>query len=207
MVDGTQISVDELLLSQRESGLRATLEAIDSDESRVKVTPYMANLGCLCSIALNVPKAAIEALVKTSATHDCCGKLLSVVEVIFADKAYADAFSQLIKVQAVGGGSRPSAIQESPDPHSPVAPPSGSQSIWSELAYETSRERGPMRVDDPHRQECLNACTAEVERSLKECFYSGAGSLNWCLCVAKNTLGACRADCTGRRHVPTYCIE
>lgn len=99
-MDEKAISVDDLLSQQSglQPGFRATVK-IDSDD-RVKVTPVTAGLGCACPYAVTVDKAAIEGVVPTGDTRDCCGERLLVVEVAFADETVADIFRQLSEASA-----------------------------------------------------------------------------------------------------------
>ena len=99
-MDKKTISVDDLLSQQNglQPGFRATVKT-DSDD-RVKVTPVTAGLGCTCPYAVTVDKAAIEGVVPTGDTHDCCGERLLVVEVAFVNDTVADIFRQLSEASA-----------------------------------------------------------------------------------------------------------
>lgn len=99
-MDKKTISVDDLLSQQNglQPGFRATVKT-DSDD-RVKVTPVTAGLGCSCPYAVTVDKAAIEGVVPTGDTHDCCGERLLVVEVAFVNETVADIFRQLSEASA-----------------------------------------------------------------------------------------------------------
>jgi hypothetical protein len=91
-----RLSLDELLVRQQSSS-RATVEEIKDDRSRVKVTPWVLGSGCLCHLAMTVPRSAIESVVLTGDTHFCCGKILQVVEIEFAEGAalsVSEIFSQ-----------------------------------------------------------------------------------------------------------------
>jgi hypothetical protein len=93
-----KISLDQLLQRQeKSSALRATIESIDGNNDVVKITPYVANVGCLCSFAINIPKKFIKTVSPTGENHICCGKQLIVVSIEFTDdgKAYSDIMSQL----------------------------------------------------------------------------------------------------------------
>lgn len=95
---GKPLSVDDLLSQQDvQPLLRATVESTD-DPLVVKLTPYVPDVGCLCSGALLIPKAAIENVIPTGEAHICCGKQLSVVEINFVKHAsipVADVLEQL----------------------------------------------------------------------------------------------------------------
>jgi hypothetical protein len=97
MTDET-ITLDELLGQQEASSDQppvVTIEALPDDDDRVKVTPYVPGVGCLCSRALNVPKASIARIEPTGDHHDCCGHRLLVVRVSFSDETWADALQQV----------------------------------------------------------------------------------------------------------------
>jgi hypothetical protein len=78
-----RISIDELLNEQSNPSLQATVEKIEGNEDLVKVTPWTASGGCLCHLAINIPKASLEGATATGNTHVCCGKSLRVVELHF----------------------------------------------------------------------------------------------------------------------------
>jgi hypothetical protein len=106
---GEKLSVDELLANQEKQGaFRATIEAIPDDTERVKVTPFISGLGCLCDQALNIKKDQIESISTTDDVHICCGKRLLVVEVSFKDTTVADLFQQVSNPARLGAmpGSR-----------------------------------------------------------------------------------------------------
>lgn len=97
MTDET-ISLDDLLGQQEDSGDQppvVTIEALPDDDERVKVTPYVPGVGCLCSRALNVPKASIARIEPTGDHHDCCGHRLLVVRVSFSDDTLTDVLQQV----------------------------------------------------------------------------------------------------------------
>ena len=100
-------SVDELLARQSEPAkLLVTVEAVESNETLVLVTPYVAGLGCQCSHALKVKKQAIEWLAATDEVHECCGKRLIVTEIGFADATLTDVVSQLAQAARETGRRR-----------------------------------------------------------------------------------------------------
>lgn len=88
----------EFLLEQDRQTLLATVEAVESDASKCKLTPWVENAGCQCSAALVIPKAFIKSVRKTENKHHCCGKTLTVVEVTFSKGAslpLSEVFSQV----------------------------------------------------------------------------------------------------------------
>jgi hypothetical protein len=78
-----KISVDDLLTSQSKSSFSATVEAVEGQPDLVKITPWTAAAGCLCHLAVNIPKASLAGVTPTGDTHVCCGKNLKVVELHF----------------------------------------------------------------------------------------------------------------------------
>jgi hypothetical protein len=110
MVDKKPYSLDEHLALQAATtqAFLATVEAESND--LVKVTPWNAEQGCLCTFAFTVPKTEIKELTPTGDIHACCGKRLSVVEVAF-NEGYtnvAAVVSQQLKNKVAvthGGGS------------------------------------------------------------------------------------------------------
>ena len=99
-----EVSVDEFLkASESRSGWLATVEAVDGDDSVVRVSPVMKGGGCACSAAMRVPKSAIAGLRRTAETHTCCGRVHDLVEVRFKSDAtisYRDLFEQAIEDHA-----------------------------------------------------------------------------------------------------------
>ena len=81
-----RFSLDELLSFQSTATTVATVEAVDDESDSVKVTPWVRGTGCLCHLALKLPKAAIDYVSPTGDVHYCCGKSLRVVEIHFADE-------------------------------------------------------------------------------------------------------------------------
>jgi hypothetical protein len=85
----------------------------------VKVTPWVEGKGCLCNLALELPKSAIEVVVQTPHSHRCCNKVHTVVEVLFKKDATIlldELFHQLIKA----------AASNQADAHAMSRPPSSS---------------------------------------------------------------------------------
>jgi hypothetical protein len=110
MMAGEELDLEELLNSQAKPKTQVTIERVENDESRVRVTPFLAGVGCLCHLALTVPKDAVSSLTSTENVHLCCGKSLTVVEANFVNETLADVFSQLLS----SAGLRPM-------PHLPTA--------------------------------------------------------------------------------------
>lgn len=126
---GDRISIDDLLARQDQPGrLLVTVEALADDEKRVKVTPYIADVGCLCSRALTVNKDAIESLTTTEEVHVCCGKRLMVVEVSFVDDTLTDVFQQL--ADAARQTAQPPSSRPLPAPMPPMVAPAPSMAPY-----------------------------------------------------------------------------
>ncbi|GAA4455836.1 hypothetical protein GCM10023170_049450 [Phytohabitans houttuyneae] len=95
-MSGDRITVDDVLARQGSAEeLRVTIEAVPEDEGRVKVTPFVPDVGCLCAYSLTIDKQVIESVTTTDEFHHCCGKRLMIVQVSFAENALADVFQQL----------------------------------------------------------------------------------------------------------------
>lgn len=160
-----QLTIDELLGRQSQSDrLLVTVEALPEDEERVKVTPYVANVGCLCSRALNVQKSAIESVTTTDEVHVCCGKRLLVVEVAFSDATLANIFQQItdqitdaaqqaasVSRAAVGSPPLPPRAQA----YMPYLPPFNAYANWNLRPYPVravprlrSRFAGPLALSN-----------------------------------------------------------
>jgi len=123
---GEKLSIDELLANQEKQGaFRATIEAIPDDIDRVKVTPFIAGLGCLCDHALTIKKGEIESISTTDDVHICCGQRLLVVEISFKESTVADLFQQLsdpARLGAIPGSRMPASGNRLPlMPPNPMA--------------------------------------------------------------------------------------
>lgn len=99
-VESKSVSVEEFLSDQAQEAtvLLATVEPTPDSKESVHVTPWRADTGCLCPLAITVPKSAIDHLVITDEQHTCCGKRQRVVEVHFKESHHpvADAISQQV---------------------------------------------------------------------------------------------------------------
>lgn len=100
-----QLSVDELFKLQAQPNLLATLEPVSDESEQVKVTPWSEFGGCQCTHARIVAKSAIKHVDPTGKIHECCGKLLQVVSVTFAE----DAVIPLSSVFTTGAPQTPPA--------------------------------------------------------------------------------------------------
>lgn len=81
------MKLDEFLAEQGAGVITATLEPIPNRPDHIKLTPWRGGLGCLCQYSIEIPKTAIRSVRPTGDLHDCCGKLLRVVEVMFNPNA------------------------------------------------------------------------------------------------------------------------
>jgi hypothetical protein len=94
-----KMSLDEHLSAQTKQPCIATVEVINDSPEFVKVTPWVRGGGCLCSMALRLPKSAIASVSPTGDAHYCCGKALRVVAVEFKEKStigLSDLFGQIM---------------------------------------------------------------------------------------------------------------
>jgi hypothetical protein len=93
------VSIDEFLKNQSVPKFTGTVEEIESKPDFVKVTPWSAAArGCLCHLAINIRKSALEGVTLTGDIHVCCGKNLKIVELHFKKGetiGAEDVFSQL----------------------------------------------------------------------------------------------------------------
>jgi hypothetical protein len=58
----TEMTVDQLLEQQQEDKPLTTLEPVDGKPEFVRVTPWLRATGCLCTLALVIPKSLIAAV-------------------------------------------------------------------------------------------------------------------------------------------------
>lgn len=95
-----KMSLDELLSHQSLLTSVATVEAVEDEENLVKITPWVRGVGCLCNLALKLPKESIASVTPTGDMHFCCGKSLRVVEINFNEGSsisLRDLFAQLMQ--------------------------------------------------------------------------------------------------------------
>ena len=64
----------------------ATIQPVPGDDKKVKITPWRAGIGCLCTAAVIVPKAAVGTVELTGDVSHCCGQTLRVVRIVSADQ-------------------------------------------------------------------------------------------------------------------------
>jgi hypothetical protein len=93
-----RLSIDDLLQQQERSASAVTIEPVDGDSKKVKITPWSPGGGCQCHLAIEIPKEAVSHVIPTGQKHYCCGKVLQVVEAHFASDgsiALPDLMKQL----------------------------------------------------------------------------------------------------------------
>ena len=90
-----RVSVDSFLARQSTRAVFATIEPAIGVPDRIRVTPWNSASGCTCASAIEVPRAAIEAVTPTRRRVYCCGKILTVVELHFGEPVLQDVFAQL----------------------------------------------------------------------------------------------------------------
>lgn len=219
------IPLDELLDQQDKPGrLLATVERIADDDTRVKVTPYVAGAGCLCPWALNVVKEAIESVTRTDDVHVCCGKTLTIVTVNFTDTTLADVFQQITASVASrrgsdgddhGGFGARHARSGSP------SPPYGSPGVAGysrergfldpSWGYSLTRFAQPWTVDyglASAPQGVSSECLLQCEADLNDCMHNCArmpGWIEYCACECRNMKRYCYRNCGARGGFLEYC--
>jgi hypothetical protein len=146
----TDLTVDQLLAQQQEMKPQATLEPVEGKPEVVKVTPWLPATGCLCHLALVLPKTAIASVRLTGEVHYCCAKRLQVVEVTFAKGAQVsvtEVFSQVVSSASSPqhGPPMPSAAAGA---GAPAGPCDGC--YYANQLYQV----GAARCDGNHRYVC-----------------------------------------------------
>src|SRR5689334_3497387 len=84
-------AVNDFLAAQKSlaSYVKFTIEELP-DTKMVKVTPYVPFLGCVCQLALTLPKLVLIVIRPTGEYVACCGKRLQLAEITFAPEAKVD---------------------------------------------------------------------------------------------------------------------
>jgi hypothetical protein len=82
-----RMSLNQLLEDQAQQIFSGTIEAVEGKDHAIKLTPWLSGTGCLCHLAIVVPKESVTSVTTTEHVHLCCGKSLRVVEVEFAENA------------------------------------------------------------------------------------------------------------------------
>jgi len=101
MGEKKEVSLEELLAEQSKTITLATIETVPEKADFVKVTPWIVGRGCMCRLALEVPKRDIVNIVLSKHSHSCCDKSRSVVEVEFREGSVlpvADVFANLSRL-------------------------------------------------------------------------------------------------------------
>jgi hypothetical protein len=186
-----KISVEELLSSQSKSSCSATVEAVEGQPDLVKITPWTAAAGCLCHLAVNIPKASLAGVTPTGDTHVCCGKTLKVVELHFKKGesiTLEELFSQLHRSasksthESGSGATEPFyELGHTPPGYGEPRPPSGLH--WP-----------PIRpITDPWQKRSLYAsghawCIESYDNCLSRCQHSYDP---WCSCRCRQSNAIC----------------
>ncbi len=153
-----KISVDDLLTGQAKPMFTATVETIEGEPDKVKITPWTAAAGCLCHLSINIIKASLIGVTPTGETHVCCGKTLKVVELHFKkDESIRleDVFGQL-SVSASGGASSHGSghvdrlLAGGPPP--PVPPVWGWDPPWLQQLLERELRRRYAQPAEEHAE-------------------------------------------------------
>ena len=182
-----QMSVDELLEEQSHRAFRATVEAVEGKEGLVKITPWVPDVGCLCHLSIHIQKSSIESVTPTGETHNCCSKILRVVEVHFKKEekiSLEDLFAQLHASANIDTHTRHRA--EMPHP-------------WPDPAYDDDEayafdRRPPPPINRWERCQralanCVVGCILDVE--------GRRGRYSRCECNCRNSY----RECMGRRAI------
>jgi hypothetical protein len=183
-------SIDELLEKQSHVMSAATIEAVSGKPTLVKVTPWAADSGCLCHLAIEVPKDSIKSVTPTGQKHNCCGKVLSVVEVKFNDQSHmmlSEIFGQL--------GAKAAAHEEHAHSHAVVehSAPMSSGAMSRPRQFNAPDSAGcQWEWVCPPVVPVGGYCQAGCARSYTSCLARNDGSD--CECFYSN----CIARCTGR---------
>jgi hypothetical protein len=93
----SELDLDEFLAEQSKHIFLATIEPVEDEPKKCKLTPWIEHGGCQCSSALVIERSQIKSVTKTEHRHFCCAKSLIVVEVNFAENAsipLSDYFAQ-----------------------------------------------------------------------------------------------------------------
>lgn len=163
------VGIDEFLRVQSGTGsrLRATVEAVASDNTAVLVTPWSQSAGCQCALAVTVPRSAVVSVAPTGDHHDCCGKTLAVVWITFSEPYVA-----------LGKG-----LQEQVSRARTVHPPRQTEAVGG-----GSRLAGRGLFGDPcatrceaHRRQCVQGCWNRPEDGREECFHHCGDTCEACL--------------------------
>jgi hypothetical protein len=188
-----EITLDELLATQRSATgtATATIQEIPGDDTVVKVTPFIPNSGCACDYALDIPKSSIASVIKTDSVHYCCGNTLTVVNAIFNDEAYTNAFTQMAAKAdaAINQPGLQTSIREGP-----------TLRRWSG-AVPGGRFRGRTGDGTPEG-DCVNRC----ESYLYAADLAQQQGDDYSACQYMNGYRQCVASCTGGFARPVVCI-
>lgn len=158
---GERIELEDLLRDQDRAtaALEATIEPVDDDPDRVRITPFVPNVGCMCSVALTVRKEAIGSLVRTDEHHKCCGKTLGVVEVELTDETLKDVFSQLVNAMSMNIPTphHPPASQDDP-----FSARTGRRALRSRWGFGVSRN---LKCQEDY-EACMGSAYDEFDRCM-----------------------------------------
>jgi hypothetical protein len=164
----TTVTVDQLLENQAQQGLRATVEAVDNHKEQVKITPFLAGRGCQCHMGIRLPKDTIQSLTITGETHQCCGKVLQVVEVHFK-KGSGIALTEILQ-QLVANVAPASLPKES------------SGLSFRRFGHQVPFSPGSMSLPERCRTQYMN-CLANAQDDFDICMCHN----HYCVCT-----GTCR---------------
>ena len=195
-----QLTVEQLLEAQSRPAFRATIESVVGDGTQVLVTPWVQGRGCLCQLALKIPKTAIKSLALTGELQVCCGRSLEVVQVDFADQAsmrLSEVYGQISAATAHQTHATPW-----PEPGYAQRPPAHEgltgAGQWAPAAFSNLRPR-PRPTPPPRPSQ---RCVEDYAEAYAQCVLTymfgdepHTGGLQTCLCNAKNRFCFCAHTC------------
>jgi hypothetical protein len=135
--DSKAISIDAFLKIQEQTTF-ATVEAIENNTDLVKITPWLPAHGCLCNSAFSVRKEFVQSVTPTEQTHQCCGKILRVVSVAFAENATLSPRDLLAQRTADEPTTIPRTAGAITQMAAPMFPPQMSTTMFPAMSGYTS---------------------------------------------------------------------
>ena len=186
------MSLDDLLKRQEQSG-RVTIDAITDRPTHVKVTPFSAGAsGCQCHASITVPRDFIESVTDTGEVHYCCGKSLSVVTVLWKEKAALPITELLTEAGKRAVATAPGESHHTPYPQMLRSHASGRMGIDTPLLPAGSPPAGRIVPGELYGYDARVSC--------------GPLTPYVCCCSATHECWCCAQPCNyGANCVPYYC--
>jgi hypothetical protein len=182
-----RLTIDELLNLHTDAEVRATVEGIADKPELVKITPWFPDTGCLCGLAIMLPKASIADVTLTGDTHICCGKTLRVVELHFV-KGTSIGIEELFAQLSAKALTQSTLIHE--------------QQHGSAISQRGTRQPRTARYFNPPRDPPrLVHCEDMYSDCLAECAMGAIfDDYSQCICLCRNLFCFC-----SRRCIPEIC--